>query len=281
MKKWFLNLSLILFFTLSGAVFAQEADNKLEKVRTQIHILNLLNGLELDKNQMRLILDMANQAETMRQEYKNLIAQKENQINSAYNEVLEVVKNGTVVIPEDIAFKVHRIGQEVDKIKETAQKELTALVAKVKDVLRPHQLYVLDDYKPCIIPPVKQGRIGQADDPQGFVKALERVYGMPQERYSSRRDEIVQKAIDRMKSKVPVGFIIDEEKLKGKLLKAMDETRQMSEVDFALKKEEIAKEIKAQLLPEKPPINIGIKIERLLLQPEIIPILTERLASKN
>jgi hypothetical protein len=33
------------------------------------------------------------------------------------------------------------------------------------------------------------------------------------------------------------------------------------------------------LLPEKPPMNIGVKIERFLLQPEIISILEERIKS--
>jgi hypothetical protein len=53
----------------------------------------------------------------------------------------------------------------------------------------------------------------------------------------------------------------------------------MSDVDFAIKKEKIAENIKAQLLPEKPPINIGVKIERFLLQPEIIPLLEGRMKS--
>ena len=262
-----------------GQVFAKDRENKLEKIKTQIHILNLLNGLELSKDQMELILNIAQQAEVIRQKYKNLITQRENQVSSAYNEVLAVAETGSVVIPDDIASSVHRINQEVDRIKEMAQEELINLVTKIKDNLEPHQLYALDDYKPCIIPPVKQGRIGQADDPQGFVKVLERVYSMPQDRYNLNKAEIAQRPIDRMKSKVSAGFIIDQEKLKTQLLKAMDEARQMSSVDFALKKDQIAQNIKAQLLPERPPLNIGVKIERFLLQPEIIPILEERLAS--
>jgi hypothetical protein len=57
----------------------------------------------------------------------------------------------------------------------------------------------------------------------------------------------------------------------------MEDVRVMADVDFTIKKEKIGENIKAQLLPEKPPINIGVKIERFLLQPEIIPILEERL----
>lgn len=214
-------LLLILSLILGSPLLAQDTpDKKLEEIRTQIHILNLLNGLELNKEQMQLVLDAARQAERIRNKTKELLWQKEDEIN---------------------------------------------------------QTYALDDYKPCIIPPVKQGRIGQADDPSGFAKVLERVYSMPQNSYDLKKDGIAKKTIDRMKAKAPPAFIIEEDKLKTQLLKTMDEARAMSNIDFNLKKEALAQNIKAQLLPKKPPINIGVKIERFLLQPEIISILEQRL----
>lgn len=269
---------LILSLILGSPLLAQDThDKKLEEIRTQIHILNLLNGLELNKEQMQLVLDAARQAERIRNKTKELLWQKEDEINQTYSEVLRVAKTGSLVIPEDIAFRVHEVNREVDKIKEVTQDELIALAIRIKNNLAPHQLYALDDYKPCIIPSVKQGRIGQADDPSGFAKVLERVYSMPQNSYDLKKDGIAKKAIDRMKAKVPPAFIIEEDKLKTQLLKTMDEARAMSNIDFNLKKEALAQNIKAQLLPEKPPINIGVKIERFLLQPEIISILEQRL----
>jgi len=259
-------------------VFAQVKDN-LRDVKTKIHILNLLNGLELDKKQMQLILDAAQKAENIRIKFKKEILQKEEEIASIYNEVLRIAKSGSLVIPDDIALRVHKVNQELDKIKQRAQEKLTLLSIKIKDNLEPHQLYVLDDYKPCIIPKVKQGRIGQADDPKGFVKVLERVHSMPQKIYNLKKDQISQNTIDRVKTKVPPGFIIDQEELKTQLLKTVDEVRQMSDVDFTLKKEEIGKDIKVNLLPERSPLNIGVKIERFLLSPEIIPLLEERIIS--
>jgi hypothetical protein len=134
-------------------------------------------------------------------------------------------------------------------------------------------------YKPCIIPPLKKGKIGQASDADGFVRVLEHIHHMPPDQYRLRTDKIAQDAVDKVKTKVPPGYIIDEGKLKDQLLKTMEDVRVMSDVDFAIKKEKIAENIKAQLLPEKPPINIGVKIERFLLQPEIIPLLEGRMKS--
>lgn len=229
---------------------------------------------------MQLIFGAAKEAQEIRLRAKEAIAQKE-EITRAYQEVLRVAKTGSLVIPQDIAFRVHKVNQEVDKIKKVAQDQLTALTLKIKNSLRPHQIYVLDDYKPCIIPPVKKGKIGQAADASGFVKVLEHIHTMPKDQYYLRRDRIAQEAIDKVKTKVAPGFIIDEEKLKTQLWKAMDGVRLMSDTDFAIKKEGIAQNIEAQLLPAKPPMNIGVKIERFLLQPEIISILEERIIASG
>lgn len=279
MKKYLLIIILILPLLLAGRGSAQEAKGKLESARTQIHILNLVNGLELSKQQMQLILDAAYEAERIRNKAKKSILQKEDELTNAYNEVLKVAETGSLTIPEEIAAKVHKLDQEIDRTRTAAQNELANLAKNVKENLQPHQLYALEDYKPCIIPPVKEGRIGQADNPHGFSKVLERVRSMPEDVYNLKKDEIAQKAIDRVKAKVPAGFIIEEEKIKAELQAAMDEARAMSDVDFSVKKDELASNIKTHLLPEKPPMNIGVKIERFLLQPEIIPILEKRIIS--
>ena len=258
--------------------FAQDTDSKLERIKTQIHILNLLNGLELNRQQMQLILDSAKEAQGGRLESQETILRK-GEVVQVYQEVLRVAKTGSLAIPQDIALRFHKVHQEVDKIRKVEQEKLVSLALKIKNSLSPHQIYVLNDYKPCIIPPLKKGKIGQAGDADGFVKVLEHIHHMPKDQYYLRRDRIAQDAIDKVRAKVPSGFILDEEKLKDQLLKTMDDVRVMSDVDFSIKKEKIAENIKAQLLPEKPPMNIGVKIERFLLQPEIIPILEERIKS--
>ncbi len=265
---------------MQGVVFARDTDSELEKVKSRIHILNLLNGLELSKEQMVLIRDAALQAESIRLKTKDELSVREKEITAVYKEVLEAVQSGSVVIPKEITLNVHKMNQELDQARGSLQARLTALVTKIKDSLEPHQLYVLEGYQSCIIPQVKEGRIGQAEDSAGFARVLERVHFFPEDSYSFKKLEIVQNAIDRAKSKLPAGYILDEERLKAQLLKAMDEVRAMPDIDFTVKKDEIAKNIKTTLHPKKPPMNIGIKIEHFLLQPDIIPLLEQRLASQ-
>jgi hypothetical protein len=200
---------------------------------------------------------------------------KEQEMIDVYEEILKTAKKGLLTVPPPVSFRYHRVHGELEKIKGFAQKKLVALTTKIRDNLKPHQIYVLNEYKPCIIPPVEKGRVGQADSPEGFVHILERVRAIPQIRYENKKEEIVQKAIN--KAKAPPGFILDEKKLKLELLKTMDRVRKLSDVEFAIKKEQIAQNIKEHFIPAKSPANIGVKIEKFLLQPETISLIEERL----
>src|SRR4030042_1530241 len=274
-KRIFLIMVMVLLipsFIFWSPTFAQDTSSQLERIKTQIHILNLLNGLELNRQQMRLVLSAAKEAQEVRFKAKETILEKEG-ITQTYQDVLGVAQRGSLVIPDNIAHRVHQVNQEVDRIREGAQEKLTTLALKVRDNLKPHQIYVLEDYKPCIIPPVQKGKIGQAEDHSGMVKILERIRSMPPNVYTLQRDVIAQKTLDKVKTKMPPAYFLDEETLKTKILKEMDDVRAMSDIDFAVKKEEIAKNMEARLHPGKPPMNIGVKIERFLLQPEIISIL--------
>ena len=90
---------------------------------------------------------------------------------------------------------------------------------------------------------------------------------------------MARKAVDKAESKNPPGFIMDRAALERAVLKTVDEARALKDVPFALRKEELAKGLKALLLPDRPPQNIGVKIERFLLQDRIVPILESRLAA--
>jgi len=270
---------LILLLILScSLLFAEEADHRLEKAKVQIQILNLLNGLELDHQQMQMILDAAKEAQEIRSKAREKMAQKE-EIFEAYQDVLKVAKTGSLTVPEDIAHRFHRTRQEVDRVREGVQEKLTGLALKIKENFKPHQVYVLEDYKPCIVPPIQKGRIGQAEDHSGFAKILERIRIMPPDVYRLQREGIAQKAIDKSKTKFPPAYIFNEETLKAELLRTLDEVRTISDVDFVVKKDEMAKKFKAALHPEKPSMNVGVKIQRLLFHPEVIPILEERIKS--
>jgi hypothetical protein len=144
LKKW-LSIIFILFFILLSHSHAQDIDSRLKDVITQIHILNLLNGLELNKQQMKLILDTAKEAQEARYKTRQAIVQKE-EMFQVYQEVLRVAKTGSLMIPQDIAARVHKVNLEVERTKKDGMEKMAALAVSIKNNLSPHQLYILDDY---------------------------------------------------------------------------------------------------------------------------------------
>jgi hypothetical protein len=252
---------------------------ELEEIRAKIQILNLLNGLELRYDQMRLVLDAARKAQKVEERAKASVSEKEARLAAVLKEILANAEAGSVVVPPEIKQRLHAINQEMDKVKDSSHDEIGRLARTVRDALAPHQIVILNDYKACIVPPAAKGRVGQADDASGFARLLARVHDMPAARYERKRAEIAAREADKAASKTPPGTILDKNALQAKLLSAMDEVRAVPDVEFGVKKDEIAKRIEARLHPSKPPVNIGVKIDRFLLRPEIIPLLEKRLAS--
>jgi len=70
---------------------------------------------------------------------------------------------------------------------------------------------------------------------------------------------------------------IDEDQARSKVLSIFDEARGFSEIDFNLKKEELAKELKKEIVSEKKTVGVDVKIEHFLLNPTIVSIVEEKL----
>ena len=83
--------------------------------------------------------------------------------------------------------------------------------------------------------------------------------------------------IERIRKSLPKGFIIEEEEEKERILSVLEEARNLSDIDFTLKKTELVQELKSKYSRPELPIDISVKIERLLLTSEIIPLLNEKL----
>ena len=269
---------LVALCLLSAAQAAPPADPELLEIKSKLQILNLLNGLELDEAQMRSVQDAAKQAEAVRAEARAALRQKEAGLLEIGRDLVRNAEAGTLLVPEDLKKRWHAASRDLEQTKLQTLDRLSGLTAKVRDSLAPHQLAALDEYIPCVIPPLKTGRIGQADDASRYAKLLERVRAMPQDRYQRRIDGLARKEAQRLRAKAPAGFLTERGALERRLKQAADEARALPDVEFALRKEDLAKRLKAQVEPDRPPQNIGVKIERFLLQPEVIGILEQRLA---
>ncbi|MBI5528819.1 MAG: hypothetical protein HY897_21020 [Deltaproteobacteria bacterium] len=245
------------------------------KIVREIRIINLVIGLELEKDQADLILKNAREARKLEAEFESTIENEGQAHLDMLRELRDIRMRGREV-PPDLKKRVHRGTERVHALEREHDTAVSALASEVVSALRGDQLYAIEHYKPCLVPPEGAGRIGQADDPKGGVERLERLRNMPAEAFLRKKDRIAREVVERLRRHVPKGYIMDDEAEAKRVLAVFDEARRMSDAEFAVGKEGLVERIKARFTLPNPPIDISIKVERFLLDPAVIPVLEER-----
>jgi len=252
------------------------------EVHREIQLLNLINGLELDREQMEVIIQKAEAAKKIKDEFLSKVEGNNQEIVQAFRTLrglrydLMQDKN----ISHDLRRQVHETDTRVQHLKERYDERITGLALEIKKILHEHQLYALEQYVPCLIPPEEGSRVSQAENLEGAELQLMRIRNLPYPVFEQRKEEIAQVIINRIRKHLPKGYIIDEESEKERILSIFEEARILSDVDFALRKTELIHRLKSEYESSKPPIDISVKIERFLLTPEIIPLLKEKMETK-
>jgi len=98
------------------------------------------------------------------------------------------------------------------------------------------------------------------------------------------RTQIADRIIEKLSSRFPRLSTEQLGEAKIILLRTMDDVRRLSDVEFALQKEDMAHEIKNAVLREKHnenEIDVDKRIARFLLSPQIIPVLEEHLSERQ
>jgi hypothetical protein len=185
--------------------------------RTEIQILNLVNNLYLTRPQMQLILERAKMARIMSRLYDIRSEELLQALNPQLLKLKETLASGQD-IPEELKTAVNKVKQEFEIVKGNYEKQRLKLAAEVKDCLDGGQLYIIDSYKPCLIPPPGPGRIGQAEKNEGAEKMLANIKALPQAKYERKKKDLAGKIIEQARRKLPAGFIIDEEKETARII---------------------------------------------------------------
>ena len=263
--------------TSSLAASPVQAETDVKKLHREVLLLNLINGLELSSDQMRLILEKAKEAEELREEFKDKAEGNVDETVAVLSELKATLMRGED-IPPSLRERAHQVQGANKALKQEYEEEMSKLALEVREALGEHQLHALENYIPCLIPPEGEARIGQAEGTTHLERALERIREMPSPVFERRKERMAQRAIEMAKGHLPKGFIINEEEEKERLISIFEEARAMSEVEFELEKENLAQQLKSPYeLPELP-LDVSVKIERFLLDPLIIPLLEEKLA---
>jgi hypothetical protein len=250
-----------------------------ETLRREVQLLNLINGLELSTDQMRFLLEKAQEAQKIREEFKGKADGNVAETTEVLSELRTILMKGEN-IPDSLREQWHSAHSKNLGLREEYEAEMTRIAQEVQSMLEGHQIYALEHFVPCVIPPQGGARIGQAEDTTAGEEILARIRAIPAARFERNKEEIARRILERLKSHLPRGFVLpaNEEDEIARILSILEEARELSDVEFELQKTDLVQRVKsAYELPETP-LDICLKIQRHLLDPRIIPLLEEKLA---
>lgn len=271
-----------------------KARDRVLRLHEEISTLNLLNGLNLSREQMTQILNLARQAQVLRRqvtsgsrEVTGSLQEAESAFTALKAEIMKGAARG------EIPARAQKINARLKELREKNLDQVTAgyeaLTRKLTQVLTPEQLQVVETFKPCLIPPLDLRdpvRAGQAA-PQGLVKRLRQLREMPENAWQARREMIARNAVEKF-HKHP--RLSEEEKAAeaARLLALMEKARRLPAVEFEMEKERLAEEIhpKERLKVQRAEARARFqeenswkksRLSRFLLGDAVVSVLEQRL----
>lgn len=263
--------------TLIPAQAASTADDKTEGLRREIRLLNLINGLELTPEQMRLIRDKADENKRQADERRSLSQSQKDELDRILEEIRQY-RLANQDVPQPLAQRYHTLDAKLKTERARLEETRRRLAREIEKGLDRHQVYALENYVPCVIPPKGESRIGQAADVQGIADRLAKLRSVPDRAYEKRRNLLVTSSLKGIKLKSGRAMDTDnEEELAEKLGEFYDRVRNLTEIDFEVQKEKLTAEFVSLVRPKSISLDLSKKIEIFLLSPEVIPILSAEL----
>ena len=265
----------LLFFSVTLPAGAQEA-TKAENIRQEIRVLNLVNGLDLSREQIRKIVESAEAIDRLRAQFQSSVLRWDRDMEQILEEIRSQL-NGGGEVDQQTAQTFYKMSNQVKRGRLKLAEAIEAEAREVEDILEPHQLFQMESYIPCIIPPRGELRIGQARDYKGMAKRLEQIRRIPARAYMRRKNEIIQRSLLGMKLNAPRNMDRDEEGIAEQVRILYDKARRLDDTEFEIQKDGLAEGLLNVLKPEHKTGQVQQKIEKFLLSSEILSILRARL----
>lgn len=278
-------LMVILVLLASASATAQDLrrDTKSADLRQQISALNLVNGLYLSPTQLNDYLEVLRDLKVLQsdsQKRLDLIADEQRkEYARLYTEVVD--NKG---ISQDVQKSASSIRERESEILDLYTGGLIGLEGRITGILTPNQLCIVDEFKPCLVPPKNlrdPGRVGQAKgDATAAVSMLERLRKTPPRKYDATRQKMLDEYFDKYERKVGLLSAGEKEHETDRIVTIMEYARALPAVDFEMKKDGLAQ----QLIVERPvrlkKHELG-KVGKNLLEVRLLPILAKRTLASN
>ena len=233
----------------------------------------VFNGLELTPDQMRFIVEKAQETQEIHEELRT--GADAGEMAGMLEQFKTTLMAGENVSP-DLVQRFHALKGRFHTAEDDYEAELTRIAGEVEAVLEEHQLYALEQYVPCVILPEGGLRVGQAQGTGGGEAVMEHLRAMPAGRFER---ESARRVLERIRERLHgAALILDEEAELERIEGLIEEARALSDVEFELQKESLVEELLAPYEAAHSQGGHAAVIARHLLDPAIIPLLEEKLA---
>jgi hypothetical protein len=159
--------------------------------------------------------------------------------------------------------------------------------AKAEAILTGYQKAAFDDFACCLLPPDMSGgalKIGQADDPSKMMAVLEKARAASASDWPAVKEKIFAGLIARDRGYHPRRSPQEEKKAADRLAATLQRARDLSDVDFMIKKNELCSELEPPRVTTTNPGLLRFKMGFFLLLPGSVrayDAYLERLAKKE
>ncbi|MFO7888840.1 MAG: hypothetical protein R6V04_00715 [bacterium] len=274
--KYGLILILFCFHTLY-ATDSKEKEADVARLNHEIVLLNLINGLYLSNDQVESLIVKIEEAEKVKKNYYSQLNRNKTEFKNTLNNLKQVLlQDGE--ISERLKKQIHRMKKRQHELKDSKGEQLIRLQEEIKEILTPNQLTLIDEFKPCTIPP-KTGRIGQSVESgsERLVQLLERIRNMSPSKYDMVKDMLADMLLEKIEKYIQKFSENEREEYRQKILKTYETARKLSDKEFLMQKSTLAQDIipehDSQFVLKKHQLD---KIGRFFLDETALNILKEK-----
>lgn len=237
---------MILWLNTVKAADKKEKTADLARLNHEIVLLNLINGLYLTDDQVEPLKQRIEQAQKVKEEFYEQLYKKK----SEFEEILKDLKHTLVqdeAISDRLKKQIYSMKQIQHDLEDIRDKKLIALQEQIKDILSPNQLILIEEFKPCTIPP-KTGRIGQSVETgsERLIQLLGKIRNMPSSRYNMVKDMFAEIHLDKIEKFIQKFSEREREEYRQKILKTYKTVRRLSDKEFLIQQNTLTQSI----LPE-------------------------------
>jgi len=256
-------------------------DSRTRSVEEEIKTVNLLNNLNLNKDQLEYVIRQTQGIEATRKQVYAGFKRYSGKMLDLEEQIKRQVEDERIFLDNDLVNEYRQVKKECDLLFFKLNNRIKEGIRSVEANLKDFQLVALDNYIPCVVPIVRESLIGGSDKAIFLTSIFMIARVIPAERYEIEKDQYISARISELKKNiVPCKKLCPDNIAREEISRAIDQMRAMDEVDFQLKVNAMAEELGQKIILQEPEISRQDKIQRFLLSAKNIPVLEKRLRRK-